>query len=221
MKEDLKEPYHNCYVGVTKNCNGRWNRHKKSKYNVGKFIRFFDLSFYENMVVIFEGSKYECFELEKKLRPRPFIGLNEASGGHGGDTGNYKAPPKSAYTAERARKISESLCGRKKTEEHSENISKSLMSNGTRKGNKNPRAKKWTLISPNGVIHSIHGNLSETCKSLNLLESTLRYNKNTVVPEPVSNSYGGFRAKNEKSKELRMNTIGWVLYEESNDSGGV
>lgn len=208
-KEDLMPPYTNCYIGVTDYLEKRWIRHTKSKYTVGKFIRKHKLT-RDNMIVILESDKDKCFELEEMLRHNPNMGLNEAKGGMGGYT---------SYTKERNEKISKCHVGKTLSEEHKKNISKSKK--GQASGNKNNKAKKWLLVSPEGIKYYIHGNLYQMCENLRILPSALRYYKNNVVPEIKSNTQGGFREKNEKSKELRMNTTGWILFEESFDSGGV
>jgi hypothetical protein len=214
LKEDLSPPYHNCYVGVTINLDRRWNGHLKSKSTVGKFIRHFNLSIEENIITIFEGSREECFILENKLRPRPFMGLNEAAGGLGGDTGKYNSE-------DRNNKISNALKKYKKTSTHIENMKKTWIENGARKGSKNGKAKKWVLTNPEGVIYYIHGDLDNTCKSLNILTSTLRYYRNQTVPEININGYGGYRAKTEESLIMRINTTGWSLCEALDGAGGV
>ena len=207
--DELIPPYENCYIGVTCDLDRRWDYHIRSSYIVGKYIRENNLK-RENMIVVFETDYDECFEIEKILRHKPNMVLNEAAGGKGGYT---------SYTNERNEKISKARKGKEFSEEHRKKIS--ISKKGKSVGNKNTMAKKWILTSPDGVVYNIHGNLYETCESLNLLTPTLRYYVNKRVPEVVSDKWGGFRAKNEKSKELRMNTIGWSLFEESYDSGGV
>lgn len=213
LKEDLSPPYHNCYVGVTNNLDIRWNAHQKSKYTVGRFIRHFDLIKDNNMIEIFCGSKEDCYTLETSLRPRPFMGLNEAAGGKGGNT---------VYTKERAEKISKSLKGKKKSSEALENL-RAMIDNRDLSGKKNGRAKKWLLTSPSNIVYNAHGNLASVCKDLGLLESCLRYYKGQSVPEPAMKaSYGGYRAKTKESLDMRKNTTGWILSEVSDiDTGGV
>lgn len=207
--EELIPPYKNCYIGVTDDLDRRWDYHVRSEYTVGKYIRKHNLK-RENMISIFETDKDECFEIEKMLRYKPSMGLNEATGGKGGYT---------SYTKERNEKISKAHKGKTLGENHKKKIS--IAKKGKSAGKKNNRAKKWILTSPSGVVYNIHGNLHEVCESLNLLTATLRYYVNSAVPEVASVKIGGFREKNEKSKDLRMNTTGWSLFEESNDSGGV
>jgi hypothetical protein len=214
LKEDLSPPYHNCYIGVTINLDRRWDEHLKSKRTVGKFIRHFNLNIKENMITIFEGLPEQCFILENQLRPRSFMGLNEAAGGFGGDTGRYNSE-------DRNNKISNSLKKYKKTTTHIENMRKSLIENEVRKGSKNGRAKKWVLTNPEGVIYYIHGDLSNICKSLNILASTLRYYRNQIVPDINLNGYGGYRVKTEESLTMRINTTGWSLCEALDSAGGV
>lgn len=212
LPDDVHPPYNNCYVGVTSDKNKRWKLHKKSEYTVGRFIRHFNLTIDQHMHTIYEGSREDCFALEQTLRPRPFMGLNEAIGGCGGDTGIHVPPPKWAYTPERAKKISDALKGKKKTKEHVQKI----VENRDFSGINNPAAKHWVLFSPDGVRHYIHGNLRETCTTLNLLESSLRYHKGSVVPPAkMKDSVGGYRAKSTTSLERRMNTEGWMLAEAS------
>lgn len=208
-KENLIPPYKDCYIGVTDCLDQRWSGHICSKYTVGKYIRKHDLT-RENMIVIVETNKDKCFEIEKMLRYKPSMGLNEAVGGKGGYT---------SYSEKRNKKISDANKGKVFSEEHKKKISASKK--GQSAGKKNNKAKKWLLTSPNGKVYNIHGNLYEVCEKLDLLPSALRYYRNNPVPELTTGKYGGFRAKNEKSKELRMNTTGWILFEESNDSGGV
>jgi len=73
------------YIGVTKKPEKRWKQHCKSMYTIGKTIRRNDWNYEAHFKIIFEGNKEECFKYEKHLRPENFIGLNEASGGLGGD----------------------------------------------------------------------------------------------------------------------------------------
>ena len=200
----LVPPYSRCYIGVTKDLKYRWSRHKISPYNVGEFIREHKLEPQKHMIVIFEGEQEDCYDIESKYRPFPMIGLNEASGGCGGST---------IYTEERNKKISKKLKGRSKPKEQVEKQRAALLENGTHKGEKNSNAKVWILTSPSGFTYDITGNLSETCKKLNLLESSLRYNKNNQVPEPDMKGYGGYRAKSKESLEMRLNTTGWCLKE--------
>lgn len=199
MKEDLVKPYDSCYIGVTNNLLARFNSHKKSKYTIGRYIRKYNLTF-ENMIVIFSGSEKECFERENKYRPLPLMGLNEASGGHGGYT---------SYTLERNRKISSSLEGRDITWNDKISATKKKLKQSV--GEKNGNASTWKAYSPNGNEYIIHGTLDLFCKEHNLLSRTFRYYIDNVVPPPSFNGYGGFRAKNDKQKILRLNTTGWKL----------
>ena len=208
-KENLQTTYENCYIGVTDDLDTRWKGHVHSKYRVGKYIRKHKLT-RENMVIVCETDKDSCFEIEKLLRPKPSMGLNEAVGGHGGYT---------SYGEKRNKKISKKLKGRAFSEVHKKNLSKAKK--GLTAGEKNAKAKKWKLLSPDGLEYNLNGNLCQMCEELNLLPSTLRYYRNNPVPEISIGKMGGFRAKSEKSKGLRMNTTGWTLIEESSDSGGM
>lgn len=205
-KEDLVEPYTNCYIGVTNDKNRRWKNHLASKYTVGNFIRDNKLS-PSNMITIYEGDEEACYELEQKFRPFPFMGLNESTGGRGGKT---------TYTQSRNKKISEALSGKKKSEAHINSISDAKKQKGSSKGKKNPNAKKWHLTSPDNNVYYIHGNLNIICESLDVLENVLRKNLGHVVPKVSAK----FRPKDIAHMEKRMNTTGWKLSIVA-DEGGV
>ena len=200
------EPYRNCYVGVTNNLERRWKGHCRSTYTVGEFIREHYLSMETNMVVIFSGNEQECYDLEIKLRPFVYMGLNEAVGGKGGYTCGYD-------NKERNLKISEAHKGKVVSSETKSKLSKTLIDSGVRKGKKNGRAKKWELISPSGEKYSVHGDLAQVCEEHKLLSSALTYYRNRCVPDINSNGFGGYRAKSKDSLEKRINTIGWILNE--------
>lgn len=197
LKEDLIPPYDKCYIGVTNKPERRWKVHCKSEYTVGKFIRKNSLTYENNMIIIFYGTSDECFAKELELRPLEFMGLNEASGGHGGKT---------VYTNGRNEKISKALKGRKVTW-----MSKVVESRGSYVGCKNPRAKKWLIINPAGKEYIIHGNLQKFCENNNILNTVLYNNKGSVVPSPNYGGYGGYRPKSEDLKLKRENTSGWML----------
>ena len=197
--EDLIEPFSKCYVGVTIDPERRWKNHTSSKYTVGEFIRTNNLSYEENMFIIYSGTEEKCFEMEEKYRPYPFIGLNEASGGKGGKT---------VYSEERNEKIREALTGRNMT--WGDKVSQTRIDQGTGVGEKNPNAKTWILTSPDNVEYIIEGKLQNFCDERCLLSSALRYYKGKFVP-PLTKSVGGYRAKSDDSKQKRINTIGWKL----------
>lgn len=72
------------YIGVVKSSKGihkRFREHCKT-VRMGEIISKHNVSF-ENVEVIFEGTRYDCQELEKKLRPTERMGWNLASGGSG------------------------------------------------------------------------------------------------------------------------------------------
>lgn len=73
------------YIGVTKRPQKRWEEHSSSDSMIGRTIRLCSWNFTDNFKVIFEGSREECFAYERRLRPIPYVGLNEAAGGNGGD----------------------------------------------------------------------------------------------------------------------------------------
>jgi len=198
--ENLIPPYAECYIGVSNFLERRWKGHAKSKYTIGKYIRLHDLKFKNNMIVIHMGSKEDCFDIERQMRSLPMMGLNEAIGGHGGFT---------SYSDERNKLVSEKLKNRNMT--WADKVSKTRKDNGVAKGIRNPSAKKWQLTSPEGNVIMCHGNLQEMCDEKNILMSCLKRYMGSVVPDINTNGYGGYRAKNENSKQLRINSVGWQL----------
>lgn len=192
--------YSNCYIGVTNDLEHRWiTGHSKSKYRVGDAIRENGWSIH-NMIIIYSGSKQECFNLERELRPMPMMGLNEASGGNGGYT---------KYTSERNQKISNALKGIPKT--YGDKISKVRKENGSAKGEKNPKAVKWILKDPSGKEFNLNGSLFTFCDENKLSANTLRKYLNNVVPLPSSKyrDYGKIEVR-----QIRDNTTGWCLCKE-------
>lgn len=193
--------YTECYIGVTNKPLNRWKSgHAKSKYTIGKAIKQNSWTFDENMVIIFSGEAKECFDLEIKLRPSPFIGLNEAKGGKGGHT---------KYSAERNSKISKALKGIPKTYGDKISISKKL--NASSKGCKNSRAIKWILTDADGISYHLHGELFKFCEERMLSANTLRAYLNKQVPE-ISSNYGISRLH---AMQIRNNTTGWCLSKEN------
>ena len=192
--------YSECYIGVTNDTLSRWNSgHSKSKYSVAKAIKKNSWTYEKNMIVIFSGTAKECFELEYKLRPFPFMGLNEAAGGKGGHT---------KYTPERNKKISDSLKGIPKI--YGDKISKTKKENGSSKGARNSKAVKWILKNPDGVEYRLHGELFKFCEENMLSANTLRLYLGKIVP-PICTKYRGIGI----IKEIRNNTTGWLLIKES------
>jgi len=72
------------YIGVTKNPQKRWKDHTKSPYRIGAHIRSHGWSFDANFRILLVSDKETCYNIEKMLRPSA-IGLNETSGGIGGE----------------------------------------------------------------------------------------------------------------------------------------
>lgn len=196
--EDLKEPYDGCYIGVTHRPEKRWKEHARSKRKVGQYIRENILTYEQNMIILFHGSCEECYCYELTLRPVADMGLNEAIGGLGG----YKIP----HTEETKQKISKAHKGRKTPWIH-----KTIANRKTYEGSENPHAKKWLLTSPDGMMYNVTGNLSKFCEEHQILLSCIRYYEGQNVPPTTNNKYGGYRAKNEKSRKLRENSTGWKL----------
>jgi len=190
------------YVGVTCNKARRWKMHIHSKYPVGEYIRKHNLQFSDcTMKTLYEESSYGCFEMEKKFRPMPNIGLNVAPGGLGGER---------VCSAERNLKISNALKGRKHTWGHKVSNTKKTL--GIAAGDKNSNAKRWKFTSPTGEFYYIVGNKEQFCDQHGLLATSLVYHLNKIVP-PISNGVGrgGFRIKNETSLLKRLNSVGWML----------
>ena len=73
------------YVGVVLKKRGlrrRFVEHSRSKSPAGRAIREKAIEF-SSMKTLFEGPIEECYEMERRLRPNPFIGWNQSSGGSG------------------------------------------------------------------------------------------------------------------------------------------
>jgi hypothetical protein len=102
FNESCIRPEDSGYVGVTKNPNIRFKTHLRNK-------RIPDNS---QQKILFEGSREDCFLLEKNLRPQKNIGWNNATGGsHGWRYGfshsdHVKQKMKDAWTKERRDKAS-------------------------------------------------------------------------------------------------------------------
>ena len=200
LSDHLKEPWDNCYIGVTNNLNNRWLGHLKSKYTVGKTIRLYNLNQEENMTVIFSGTDKECFNLENILRPSYYMGLNEAIGGRGGAVcTSYE---------EHGKKLSKIFKGRIIT--WGDKISQTKQKN-LPIGKKNPNAKKWILLNTLGEKIIIEGSFFNYCKNNNISASVLIKYIGQKVPDPIKNGYGGFRPKKKEHAITRENTTGWML----------
>lgn len=198
--KDLTPPYSNCYIGVTNLLEKRWKYHSKSRYTVGKYIRSHELTFETNMIVIHIGSSEECFRIENEMRPFPFIGLNEAAGGHGGFT---------SYSEKRNKLVSEKLKNRNIS--WADKVSKTRIEKGLARGINNPKAKMWELTTPKGDVIMCQGNLQSICDENMILLSCLKRYLGHAVPNIDTNGYGGYRAKNAISKQRRINSVGWKL----------
>lgn len=104
------DPTKDGYIGVSENATNRLKRHKKN-HRVPSDAE---------MIVLFEGSRDECFNKEYEYRPEKKIGWNNAVGGkHGYRTGFTHSPEtklklKNAWTDERKQKASEYKPGRNK-----------------------------------------------------------------------------------------------------------
>ena len=88
------------YVGVTNHLLNRYKSHKR---------RFGD---HVSVAQLYEGSRIECFEIERGLRPKSGIGWNQAIGGAQGysqgfvHSANTRKKMKDAWTEERKKKAS-------------------------------------------------------------------------------------------------------------------
>ena len=199
FEEDISTSnYINCYVGVTTDVSRRWKSHLKSKYTVGKFIQKHNWSFENNVMIIDSGSEDYCYEQEFIMRPLPFIGLNEAAGGHGGRIVEF--------TKERNDKVSKSLKGRKNSWGHK--TSQTRRDLKVASGSNNPNAKQWTLTSPDNQKHFVDGNLEDFCEQHMLTLSTLTRNIGTVIPK-MSSKFRNWG--DELNSVKRNNTTGWKL----------
>ena len=188
-----------CYIGVAKDPIVRWKQHLKGRLST--FIIENNWSYEANMKIIFEGTVDECFAKELELRPFPYMGLNIASGGHGGYT---------SYSEERNNKISKANKGRVTT--WGNKISETKKKQGTHSGSKNIKAKIWILIDPNGKEYKLHGNLFTFCEEYNLSHNALRNN----IGNKVGNISPKFRdGGNSEIRERRLNTTGWTLLKEN------
>ena len=78
-------PFHHGYIGVSSRWPQRLHRHKSGKHFCAKNVCW---------QILYEGTEQGCLALEKKLRPRPYIGWNIAAGG-GHLEGHLKGIPKS------------------------------------------------------------------------------------------------------------------------------
>jgi len=69
------------YIGVTKHLNKRWKAHQGDPHcTMHHWIRIHNLKL-EDVDIIFKGDIEECYQMEKKLRPKQKMGWNVASGG--------------------------------------------------------------------------------------------------------------------------------------------
>lgn len=186
------------YVGVTNNPEATWQRHLRSDFTIGRHIRKMNWTYEDNYAILMTGTAKMCFEMEERLRPKPYIGLNEASGGKGGHT---------VYTQERGKKISDALKGKPKSPEHIAKMKETLR-DGRRSGSKNGRAKRKVVVSPDGIEYIVEGNWYAFCEDHNILWSVLWKYRGEVVP-PVNEKK--FRPKDKGHREARDNTNGWWL----------
>ena len=191
-----------CYVGVTINPKTRWKGHLKSGYSVSNAISEFGWTFERNMKILYEGSSEDCYDIEELLRPLPHMGLNIAIGGNGGYT---------SYTQERNEKISKALSGRPMSDELRAKVKATKLKNRDSVGNKNAMAVKWILTNPHGEEFKLHGNLYEFCKANKLSAPTLRRELGKVIG-PISTKFRDHGVSD--SREIRINTTGWMLTKE-------
>jgi predicted GIY-YIG superfamily endonuclease len=172
------------YIGVSIDVERRWKEHNRDDFTVGREIRKQGWTF-DILKIIYEGTKQECYDLERRLRPTKNIGLNEASGGEGG--------------------IGRSMKGIPKTKEHRKALSESRMGRFT--GEENAYAKTWCVIDPEGKEYTIKGRFQGFCDEHNITRSALRKHIGERVP-PTNSKY---REVSEELTARRNNTIGWRL----------
>lgn len=127
----------NGYVGVAKNAEERWYRHKKqaeynAKYPVHRAIN----KHKGNLMwtIIATGTKEECYEMEQFLRPSEKIGWNIKAGGI--NASSFRKKGDYCHSNETRIKMSMSHRGKKLSDEHKKNIGISqkgkVVSNETR-----------------------------------------------------------------------------------------
>lgn len=196
----INKEYDNCYIGVTNNPKKRFENHSKSGYTVCQHIQLYEWTYEKNMLILYNGNEQECFLLEEKYRPLPLMGLNEATGGKGGYT---------SYSKQRNEKVSKALKGRNIF--WNEKISKTRKEKGISSGTKNPMAKKWKFIDPFGNEYIVDGNYHQFCEEHNLSHAALRRILGNQLGEisPKFRDHG-----NQSSRDRRINSTGWTLFEE-------
>jgi hypothetical protein len=78
------------YIGVSKNPAKRWKDHlrdAKGGYHANPYLAKVFLKYHEKLIfdVVFGGTKDQCWDLEKELRPTSSIGWNIMAGGKFGN----------------------------------------------------------------------------------------------------------------------------------------
>ncbi len=103
-----------------------------------------------------------------------------------------------------------SLETKRKLSERSSGSNNPMFNNGYKiSSDKNGRAKKWLLISPDSSQVELHGDVISACQERGLSSQVLLRLKNTII------SITPRKCKNLADYQLRMNTIGWGLFEKN------
>lgn len=128
----MTDPYAEGYIGVTsgtleKRLYNHMKAAKKSSIVAKALNKYDDIEIFE----LYEGTKEECLTLERKYRPEGLIGWNLVEGGG--------LPPKNIKGSESSKKISQTLKGRKRTEESRRKQAESI------------RGKNWYFDPETGV----------------------------------------------------------------------
>ena len=69
--ETCVDPFTDGYIGLTKDHRARWYAHRRS----GNFPPS------ATMVILHQGTRFECAKHEKNYRPSPNLGWNHSNGG--------------------------------------------------------------------------------------------------------------------------------------------
>lgn len=191
------------YIGVHKSESMDFDGYYGSGLLLQRAIKKYGRESFKRINLFVYDNPKDAFHAEERLlsewKEHPNC-YNIADGGRGGYTN---------YSAERNNKISNALRGKQKSQTWCDNIRKSKI--GVYSGKKNPNAKVWKIIDPDGTSYTIEGKLQDFCKINRLIFSCLYNNIGKQVPPIKDGEYGGFREKYSGHRQLRENTTGWIL----------